>query len=263
MIQQQVNLYQSRFHIKKEFLVARGMLLVGLLFILLLVVVSGVMNWLAAREESELQFLTDQQQKKAELLQDLTRKFPPPKVSVALLNETNDLRKERSRMRTITELLNQNRRGNAHGFSGILEALGREKVEGLWLDGIGIYAGGEDLALEGKARNADLVPAYLARLSRQKNLAGRRFSFFQMSEEAYPELAATATPTPIPTPGAGGPLIRFHIKTIDQKIRRDQFLPRDAKEGDKLDKLKEAATAGNEMRKPFEKMQENLKGKPK
>ncbi|MBF0425021.1 MAG: hypothetical protein HQL66_04265 [Magnetococcales bacterium] len=260
MIQQQVNLYQSRFHVKKEFLVARGMLLVLLIFILNLVVASGIMNWLAAREEGELQFLTEQQQKKAQMLQDLSKKFPPPKVSEALLNETKELRKESTRMRTVMDLLNQSRRGNARGFSGIMEALGREKVEGLWLDGIGVYSGGEDLILEGKARNADLVPRYLTRLSNQKVFSGRRFSFFQMSEEAYTELSKTAAPVPVPAPGTGGPVIKFQIKTVDQKVRRDQFQP---KEGEKAEKFKDITAPGNEMGRPMEKMQENLRDRSK
>ncbi|MBF0135544.1 MAG: hypothetical protein HQL65_04835 [Magnetococcales bacterium] len=259
MSHQQINLYQSRFHIKKEFLDARGMLLVGLLFILLLVVVSGIMNWVAAREEGLLHVLAGQQQTKSNLMLDLAKKFPPRKESESLLNEVKNLRRERNRLRTVEDLLQQNRRGNTRGFSGILEALGREKVEGLWLDGIGIYAGGEGMVLEGKARNADLVPVYISRLGRQKNLAGRRFGFFQMYEEVEKNLAtdAGAVPVPLPSPGAGGPLLRFRIKSVEQDIRRDHFSTR---EGEKVDPSREAARAGKEMRGPFNKMQENLRG---
>ncbi|MBF0175476.1 MAG: hypothetical protein HQL63_01305 [Magnetococcales bacterium] len=258
MIDQQINLYQSQFHIKKEFLVARGMFLVGLLFILFLVLVSGVMNWLAAREEGHLQLLVEQQNQKSELLQDLVKKFPPPKESTTLRRKADELEKEVKRMHRVADLLKQNQTGNARGFSAILEALGREKVDGLWLDGIGVFSGGEDLVLEGKTKSAELVPLYLQHLSRQKIFSGRRFSHFQMSEDIQPNEETKDKPVPVPTIGAGGPLIRFQIKTIDQDIRRDQALSKKESRNDpsRGGSSKEGGKSGSDK-----KVQENRQGR--
>ena len=88
--------------------------------------------------------------------------------------------------------------GNPDGFSEYLRVLSRQGIEGLWLTGFDISAGGAELTLSGRTLSADLVPAYLQRLNQEKPLQGRQFATMRIGQSA-----AGRAPTPA-NPGAKG-----------------------------------------------------------
>jgi hypothetical protein len=66
-------------------------------------------------------------------------------------------------------------KATVQGFSGLLEGLARQRVEGLWIDAVQVRDGGRDLALTGSARSAELVPVLLQRLGGEPAFARRAF----------------------------------------------------------------------------------------
>jgi hypothetical protein len=66
----------------------------------------------------------------------------------------------------------------------------------LWLTGIRIDAGGQQLALAGRTVQPDLLPDYMRRLSREAALQGRQFERLEVTRRA---LAMSDPTQPGPT----------------------------------------------------------------
>jgi len=77
------------------------------------------------------------------------------------------------------------------GFSGLLAALGKTLVSGMWFTAIHFDDGGENVALKGESRTPDLLPAYLQQLSEQPAFSGRRFSVLRMQQHQDAEKSVT------------------------------------------------------------------------
>lgn len=69
-------------------------------------------------------------------------------------------------------------------FSDLLTALARRTMEGVWLVRVELAAADGAILLAGRARSADLIPAYLARLREEPALAGRSFGKLQVAAAA-------------------------------------------------------------------------------
>lgn len=84
--------------------------------------------------------------------------------------------------------------GTTDGFSEYMRVLSRQSVDGLWLTGFDITAGGAELTLSGRTLSAGLVPAYLKRLNQEKSLQGRQFATMRIEQSAAGRAAASADP---------------------------------------------------------------------
>lgn len=80
--------------------------------------------------------------------------------------------------------------GTTGGFSEYMRVLSRQSINGLWLTGFDITAGGSELTLSGRTLSADLVPAYLQRLNQEKPLQGRQFATMRIDQSAAGRAAA-------------------------------------------------------------------------
>lgn len=107
--------------------------------------------------------------------------------------------------------------GATDGFSEYMRVLSRQSINGLWLTGFDIMAGGSELTLSGRALSADLVPAYLKRLNQEKPLQGRQFATMRIDQSAAGRAAATANPGAKDTqaPPALPPYLEFMISSGD------------------------------------------------
>jgi len=75
--------------------------------------------------------------------------------------------------------------GDTQGFAEYLRAFSRQSVDGLWLTGVDILAGGE-ITIRGRALNAALVPDYIQRLDREQVMRGRSFAALEMRRPGPP-----------------------------------------------------------------------------
>lgn len=74
------------------------------------------------------------------------------------------------------EALKGGNTGAIAGFSDYVRTFSRQRVEGVWLTGFDLAAGGTDLTITGRTLSADLVPTYLQRLKEEAPMQGRQFS---------------------------------------------------------------------------------------
>lgn len=115
--------------------------------------------------------------------------------------------------------------GTTRGFSEYMRVFSRQSLDGLWLTGFDIAAGGNDLTLAGRALSADLVPAYLQRLNREGPMQGRQFASMVITQaRAARELGKDAPdPKQARAAAAGGgelpPYVEFTVSSTDLSAR--------------------------------------------
>ena len=95
--------------------------------------------------------------------------------------------------------------GNREGYSALLDAFARQRVEGLWLTNIEIHGPQSDIAVQGRSLRADLVPTLIARLREEHAMRGKAIGTLSLQErdidprgtqEALPEAQAPVSPAP-------------------------------------------------------------------
>lgn len=96
----------------------------------------------------------------------------------ALAAEVARLEAELRGARQSVEALQGGAIGNQSGYSAYLSAFSRQAVNGLWLTGFVIAA--NELTLRGGVLHADLIPAFVERLKREKVLQGRNFAALEI-----------------------------------------------------------------------------------
>ncbi|MES2017255.1 MAG: hypothetical protein V4484_12230 [Pseudomonadota bacterium] len=82
--------------------------------------------------------------------------------------------------------------GETRGFANYLRAFARQSIDGLWLTGLNISAGGAQLGVEGNAMQGELVPLYVRRLASEAVMRGKDFSSLKMEAASAPTGAAPA-----------------------------------------------------------------------
>ena len=71
--------------------------------------------------------------------------------------------------------------GNTEGYSEYFHAFSRQIVHGIWMTGFTIQGAGTEIALQGRALQADLVPTYLNRLKKEPVMQGKSFAALEIS----------------------------------------------------------------------------------
>jgi len=89
--------------------------------------------------------------------------------------------------------------GDTAGYAGYFKALARQSSGTLWLTGVSINGAGRQIGLQGRALEADLVPAYITRLTREPVMQGKTFGSLsinraQLKDAAKPDSVATDAP---------------------------------------------------------------------
>lgn len=101
--------------------------------------------------------------------------FAPRQRSKTLAAELAGVEAKSALLRDATSAVERGELGNKVGHAGLFKALARQTTAGVWLTAIAIDGDDGAIALQGRAQDAVLVPAYLLRLGREPLLQGRRF----------------------------------------------------------------------------------------
>ncbi|MES2538387.1 MAG: PilN domain-containing protein [Pseudomonadota bacterium] len=83
-------------------------------------------------------------------------------------------------LKQVFDILQSGTIGNTQGYSAYLRAFSRQVVEGLWLTDVSIVGAGNELALQGRALQPEMVPAYMNRLRREPVMQGKSFATLEM-----------------------------------------------------------------------------------
>jgi hypothetical protein len=149
----------------------------------------GISVALAAYEHYELYALTRQATRIDAAVKIATQ--TKDKASAANASSKPDaelearVRSLEAQLRTRQEIVQALRRGlvgTTGGFSEYMRVFSRQAVQGLWLTGFDVAAGGDELTITGRTLNAELVPTYIQRLNREAAIQGRNFGSMLMKQ---------------------------------------------------------------------------------
>jgi hypothetical protein len=138
--------------------------------------------------------------------------FVPRHKSADVATQVAEAEAHLAALQRVSGVLERGELGNTEGFAEYFKALARQNVDGLWLTGLSIAAGGGDIGVAGRAVEATLLPGYLGRLTREPALQGKAFGSLQINQ-----------PAPVTTVGADGkegtapaPFVEFRLHSTPE-----------------------------------------------
>jgi Tfp pilus assembly protein PilN len=211
-VSQQINLYNPALAPKVQVLSGRRLViaLAGVVVVCLLVWVAAEVDAdrLARAERTQAAQLAQLQAEMTALAQRVAARKPSAQLQADLQN----LEALRAARGEVMALLASGRLGDTRGVSEYLRAFARQTTEGLWLTGLSIAQAGNDIVIQGRTRDADLVPLYLQKLRRETALRGHGFESLSVSQPQSPPGSAAAAP-----PG----YLEFRMATSDHDSATD------------------------------------------
>lgn len=143
--------------------------------------------------------------------------FAPRQKSLALEADITQAQLRLRSLHDIETILQQGALGHAGGFAEYFIALARQSRGDLWLTGVTIDAGGTQVGLQGRALEANAIPAYITRLTREPVMQGKSFGSLQISEPStLPTPSGTADPARPAAPVAAS-FVEFSLQAAGSK----------------------------------------------
>lgn len=198
-MQQQINLYQPDFREETKAFSAVGALQACGVGILMMALAYAFTAYRLGGLETDLEVIAAQEA----MALDHTQKLAPVIVAVtgerSLSDRLDDALRTLEERQTVLSLVQGSALGDTNGFSRHLQSLARQQLDGLWLTHVTLSAMGDKTLLRGRAREPELVPAYVQRLAAEPPFAGQRFQRFQIDRpegEGVVEFSMTSEPSP-------------------------------------------------------------------
>ncbi|MFB9245148.1 hypothetical protein IV454_22120 [Massilia antarctica] len=179
---QQINLFNPEFLTQKKIFTSHAMLLaLGVLVAGALALVMVGRHTVAVLE-AEAAAGAEQLALKKERQARVMTEFAPRQKSKELDNQIASAQAELASLHQVSAVLNGKTMSDARkGYSRFFKALARQSTGELWLTGVRIGGVQSQIALQGRALDANLVPAYVSRLTREPAMQGKSFSSLQIS----------------------------------------------------------------------------------
>jgi hypothetical protein len=157
------------------------------------------------------------QQRQARLAA-VTAEFPPRQKDPTLAGAVSEAERQLGALREVSGVLQRGELGNTRGYAEYFRALARQHVEGLWLTGITIHGAGNEIGVRGRALDAQAVPGYLTRLTREPVLQGKGFGSLQISEGAKAAVPGAQAPAEPAAPQVA-PYVEFSLQSNSEAPR--------------------------------------------
>jgi Tfp pilus assembly protein PilN len=179
-VSQQINLFNPIF-LKQEKLFsavtmaqALGLILLG----------SAVLIAYSYYQSSSLSIQADANTTQLALAQTQLAKinadFGPRQKSKLIEGDIQKTETEMKSLQQVFDILQKGEFGNTKGYAEYLRAFSRQILGGVWLTGFSIYGAGNEIGLQGRALQPELVPAYISRLKREPVMQGKSFATLEM-----------------------------------------------------------------------------------
>lgn len=205
-----INLYAPTLRRQRP-LVSAGQALLALAVVLVAMLAWGAQSRSAADEaEARAQALDAQLKARRERLTALAREAGARRPDAALGAEIGQAEALLAGRLAVLASLEGGALGNPAGFSPFMRALARQALDGLWLTGFDIGAGGGEMSISGRALSAELLPHYIGRLKAEAVFQGRDFATLSI---AAPPPAAQASPAAgaAPARAEASPYLEFAL----------------------------------------------------
>lgn len=177
---QQINLFNPIFLKQKKYFSAvtmaqaLGLVLVGSLM------VSAYANYQLSLLKNDAQAAKAQLAQVQGQLNKVNAAYAPRQKSKAIDDELRKTESDIASLQQVFDVLQKGEFGNTKGYAEYLRAFSRQIVNGVWLTGFNLVGAGSEIALQGRALQPDLVPAYISRLRREPVLQGTSFAALDM-----------------------------------------------------------------------------------
>lgn len=174
-MKQSINLYQSTLQPEQDaFGFNRVLWGLGAL-VLLLTLYSGYLGYDLYQAQAALDQAQQQLQRQQQTLTQLEDAASGEGQQVLL---SHDLKQTENRLKLYNQLIQvlSGPEAAKANFSEVLEGLGRQRVDGVWLTRIELAAGGEQLAIEGQSLAPEHVPQLLLQMKSEPVFGGRTFA---------------------------------------------------------------------------------------
>ncbi len=202
---QQINLFRPELRKRRELLSAATLAAALLLVAAGMLAYAGHAKWELAQAG---QRLVEADAGLAKLRGQLASLGTGPARAAAGMALLDEVARTGARVKArhgLIETLKGGGIGSAEGFSRYLEALARQRADGVWLTGVKVGAGAE-FTLQGRALDAGLLPGYIRLLNNEEALRGKQIGQMNLleKEEEVPVPAASGV-APRPVQGAHVP----------------------------------------------------------
>jgi Tfp pilus assembly protein PilN len=177
---QQINLFQASLRTPRQWLSASQLTIAVSVLFGVLIAVSSVQWWWLNRSNSQLQAAKQSQLTLAQRVDQLSKQIALSSNDSDLKKSLSDKESELEDKQYVLQALTGKHFGNTSGFAEQFTGLARQHVNGVWLTGLYIHAGGEKLNLQGSAYEAELVPRLLQRLAQEPSFQGIEFKTMLM-----------------------------------------------------------------------------------
>ncbi len=182
-IVQRVNLYQPRFHPKKEIMTLGH----SLIILAVVVAIFAALSWMKLQQlkltEEQIASLEQRHQTMMARLTSIAAAANQRKQEAVTEEAIRDKEKELKARRELLGSLTGGKFGNREGFSGYLAGLARQHVHDTWITGLSVEQGGERLTIAGSTLKPELAPVYLQKLSNEEAFRGKTFSVLELSRQ--------------------------------------------------------------------------------
>jgi hypothetical protein len=179
-VSQQINLFNPIFLKQKKYFStlamaeALGLLLVGS------ALVAGYATYQATNLQKESEQSTRQLAVARLQLVEVSAKYGVKPKNQGLEQQVKKVEGDIQSLREVFDVLQKGDIGNTKGYSGYMNAFARQIADGIWLTGITLVGAGNEIGLEGRAVQPELVPAYMNRLKREPLMQGKSFGTLEM-----------------------------------------------------------------------------------
>ncbi|AKU21353.1 hypothetical protein [Massilia sp. NR 4-1] len=191
---QQINLFNPVFLKQKKVLTAVHMVQILGVLALLMVAWAAYTHYLLSGTERQAQVVRSQLLQNQSALEQAVRQYVPRAKSPSLEQEVKLMQTQLQSLQEIDALLRHGTLGNTAGYAEYFRAFARQSVPGLWLTGVVIVGAGNQIALQGRAMQATLVPSYIARLKDEASMRGKTFARLEIGQPELGVAGGDGTP---------------------------------------------------------------------
>jgi hypothetical protein len=185
-LSQQVNLFQSEFHVRGDLMCAKNVQ-IGLAVTLSLLILISAFDFIKERSQSNYLLELQSQQTELEIvLQNAKQIAPSMVIDNRLKQRVATYQHDVAMKQQVLDALSGQSFGNTSGFSAFFKSLANQNVTGLWLTKLNISSGGKDIGISGSAFQPELVPDFLTGLSAETIFQGTNFQTFRVIREDNP-----------------------------------------------------------------------------
>jgi hypothetical protein len=189
-VSQQINLYNPLFRKQKKVFSAMALLPAIGLVVLAVAVFYFYLSAQNSRLEARAADSSRELQNELEQMKIYGAQQSPDARVKLLAERRKKLEAEFNERTQGLQAMDKGTLGRTEGYSGLLRALARLSMDGVWLTRVRFSDERSEAFIAGRATRPELVPVYLERLRREERLRGQDFSTLEITRPAQ----ASSTP---------------------------------------------------------------------